>query len=419
MKKIISFLFPITVIVGVTFLLVDAADQVKTNQSLVFSSNAAISAPQNATINLYIGDNLAGVSTPVKSAYLVASGVYTGGGTLQFTINGDGATTQTFTLPNVGTTPTSFEFIYKDPSDTMSPTSAGEYSYSLDMTPSGVTLYGFAVKLTETHEYVPASCPDGTGDTMKTNESLIMSLHNPISGVQNGTINLYIGDNLAGITSPLKSLYFTATGVYTGSGTFALTIDGDPATTQTFTLPNVGTTPTPFELIYKDPSDKINPTSAGDYSYSLDVTPSSITVYGLAVKMVETHQYTPGSCGGLQPYGDLISSVFDTNVSNGVGYNALLWKGTEGTGKVRFQIAASDSSSGPWTYVGSSDNISCNISGWYEAAPATAKELHICSSELNNKQYYRYKIRICSNTDCATPGITSPVVDDVIINWAP
>ncbi len=419
MKRITLLLIPFAAALGVVFLLVNAADQVKTNESLVYSSNTAVTTIQNATITLYIGDNLSGVITPVKSAYLVASGVYTGSGTLEFKIDGDGATTQTFTLPNVGTTPTSFEFIYKDPSNKMNPTSAGQYTYSLDMTPSGVTLYGFAVKLIETHQYAPTACADGTTEKTKTNESLVMSINGVATGVQNGTVNLYIGDNLSGITSPLKSLYFVATGVYTGNGTLAFTIDSDGATTQTFTLPNVGTTPTPFELIYRDPSNKINPTSAGEYTYPISVTPSSVTLYGLGVKLIETHQYDPASCGGLPPYGDLISSVFDSGVSDGVGHNSIMWKGTEGTGKVRFQVAVSDSTSGPWSYLGSSDNLNCNISGWYEVSPNSPQELNICSSQFNNKQYYRYKIRICSNTDCTTSGVTSPVVDDVIVNWVP
>jgi hypothetical protein len=418
MKKITTFLFFITIVVGITFLLANAADLVKTNQNLIFLSNVAVSSVQNATVNLYIGDNLSGVTTPVKSAYLVASGVYTGSGTLEFKINGDAATIQTFDLPNVGTTPTSFEFIYKDPSNTMSPTSAGEYSYALTMTPSGVTLYGFAVKLTETHEYVPTSCPDGTTDKAKTNETLVMSLDGAISTLQNGTINLYIGDNLSGVSTPVKSTYLVASGVYTGNGTLAFTIDGDGATTQSFTLPDVGTTPTPFELIYKDPSNKINPISAGEYSYPFSVTPSGITVYGLGIKMVETHQYVPGSCGGLPVSGDLTSSVYDTGVSGGVGYNSIMWKGTVGTGKVKFKIATSDSTSGPWTYAGS-DGTSCGGAYWYEIAPNLPQELTICTATLNNKQYYRYQVRICSNTDCVTSGVTSPVVDDVIINWAP
>jgi len=419
MKRIITHILFATTALSVTFLLVNAADQVKTNQNLVFSSSAAVTTQQNATINLYIGDNLAGVSTPIKSVYLVASGVYTGSGTLDFTIDGDPATTQTFNLPNVGTTPTSFEFIYEDPSNKMNPSSAGEYSYPLAMTPSGVTLYGFAVKMTETHQYAPGSCPDGTTDKVKTNESLVMSLNEPVSSTQTGTVSLYVGDNLSGVSSPTKSLYFVATGVYTGAGTLAFTLDNDSGTTQSFTLPSVGTTPTPFELIYKDPSNIIDPVSAGEYTYPISVTPSGVTVYGLGVRMVETHQYVPASCGGLQPYGDLISSVFDTDVANGVGYNSILWKGTLGTGKVRFQLAGSNSASGPWTYVGSGDGISCNVSGWYEMNPNVSQELHVCSGEFNNKRYYRYKIRICSNTDCTTSGVTSPVVDDVVINWAP
>lgn len=427
MKRILLFLLPFGALAGVILFIANAADQMRTNESLVYSSDVAVSGTQNANFTVYIGDNLSGVPGPVKSVYFVASGVYTGGGTVSFTLDGDNATTQTFTLPTVGSTPTSFELIYKDPTDSISPTSAGSYDHTLSFTPSGVTLYGVAVKMTETHEYVPASCPDGSTEKVKTNESLVFSSNTSVASSQNIPVTLYIGDNLSGISNPLKSLYFVVTGVYTGNGTLAFSIDADGGTTQTFTLPNVGSTPTPFELVYKDPSNKINPTSAGEYSYTLGATPSGVTLYGLGIKLIETHQYVPGSCGGLPPFGDLISSTYDTGVTDGVAYNSVLWKGSEGTGLVKFQLATSNCSNGTtnyptcstgsWNYIGGD---TCQNSDWYSATSSdNPVEITCAPSNHNNHRYYRYKIRICSSTDCTSSGITSPVVDDVVVNWSP
>ena len=259
-------------------------------------------------------------------------------------------------------------------------------------------------------------------DQVKTTETLIYSSNTAISSVVNPSFTVYIGDNLSGVTNPVKSLYFVASGVYTGnSGTINFKIDSDAGTSQTFTLPDVGTTPTPFDLIYKDPSGKISPTSGGSYGYTLNFTPSGVTIYGLGVKMSETHRYKPPTCGGLPPYGDLVSAVFDTTGSaDGAGYNSVLWKGSIGTGKVKFQFAVASDPAGPWTYLGPA----CigGAGDWFDpGAPDTPIELkgETCQAAWNNKRYFRYKIRICSASNCTDNGATSPVVDDVVVNWAP
>lgn len=408
-----------------------AADQIKTTESIIFSSDAVVTTDQSATVNFYIGDNLSPVTAPIKSVYFVVSGVYAGSGTFAFTLDSDGGTLQTFTLPNVGGTPTPFEFIYNDPSGKINPTSAGEYTFTLDMSPSGITVYGLAVKMVETHRYAPPICIDGapTNQKIKTTESMIGGSDAMVNSQQDYPFTFYIGDNLSPVTNPLKSLHFTASGVYTGSGTVTFTIDSDTGTQKQFTLPNVGATPTPFEIEYQDPSGLIDPASAGEYTYTLNVIPSGISIYGLGLKMTETHRYAPPACGGMPIYGDLTSAIFDsTGDAQGAGYNSVTWKGSLGgpgtnEGKVRFQFAASDSSSGPWTYIG---GATCQIGDWFEpSAPNTPIELRgdvdndaTCRDAWNNKRYFRYKIRVCSN-DCTTAGVFTPTVDDVVVNWAP
>jgi hypothetical protein len=99
-----------------------------------------------------------------------------------------------------------------------------------------------------------------------------------------------------------------------------------------------------------------------------------------------------------------------------------MWKGSLGgvglnEGKVRFQLAASSASTGPWSYFGGS---TCGSSDWFDPlASETPIELKgsSCLSQWNNKRYFKYRIQICSN-DCVSAGSNTPTVDDVIVNWS-
>ena len=401
-----------------------ALDQLKTTDTLVTTSSSALSAASSTTITLYIGDNLSGISNPVKSIFLTVSGVYTGGGTLALGLNGNSATTKTFTLPSVAA-PTPFELIYKDPANTINPTSAGSYTYTLNITPSGIIIYDFGASMSETHRYTPPTCPDGSSanQKLKTTDTLVTTSSSALSAASSTTITLYIGDNLSGISNPVKSIFLTVSGVYTGGGTLALGLNGNSATTKTFTLPSVAA-PTPFELIYKDPANTINPTSAGSYTYTLNITPSGIIIYDFGASMSETHRYQPPSCGGGYAIsGQLTSAIFDTTgTSTGAAYNAFLWKGVmgigQGPGKVRFQLATSDSTSGPWSFYG---GTTCAVGDWFDPGgpniPIEIKGSN-CITQFNNKRYFRYQVQICS-LDCVSAGNSTPRVDDLIVNWAP
>ena len=108
--------------------------------------------------------------------------------------------------------------------------------------------------------------------------------------------------------------------------------------------------------------------------------------------------------------GELISSILDTGVSGGAGFNSLLWQGSLGTGgTVKFQIAFSNSSSGPWTdYYGPT-----SISDYYQPNPTVSIAFPTTgSASPQNYRYVRYKVFL------STTG-TSPQVNDIIINWSP
>ncbi|MEK9154829.1 MAG: hypothetical protein AAB596_02065 [Patescibacteria group bacterium] len=413
-------LFSIGFLIFLTAIKALAVDQIKSTEFFVSSSESQISSATSTDFTIYIGDNLAGVSNPVKSAYFEVSGVYTGSGSLELKIDNDTATSKTFSLPNVGATPTPYEIIYKDDTNKINPSSAGSYNYTLNIIPTGITISGLGAEMKLTHRYVPPSCPDGqpTNEKIKSTEFFVSSSESQISSATSTDFTIYIGDNLAGVSNPVKSAYFEVSGVYTGSGSLELKIDNDTATSKTFSLPNVGATPTPYEIIYKDDTNKINPSSAGSYNYTLNIIPTGITISGLGAEMKLTHRYKPPNCGGGYPAtGDLISLVFDTGIE-GAAYNSVMFKGTKPVNtKVRFQFATSNNSGGPWSYIG---GATCAVGDWYDVPNVDSPvEITCAPSSHNNQRYFRYKIQLCSASDCSSGGSDTPSVTDVVVSWSP
>ncbi|MDI6717893.1 MAG: hypothetical protein QMD86_02545 [Patescibacteria group bacterium] len=107
--------------------------------------------------------------------------------------------------------------------------------------------------------------------------------------------------------------------------------------------------------------------------------------------------------------GFLISSIFDTQINQGSALNSIIWKGQLNGGSVQFQIASSNSSSGPWDYKGPDGTGNTYYSGSNNVAIPLNLKYH------NNQRYFRYKIFINSDSERTN----SPVVEDVIINYSP
>ena len=107
--------------------------------------------------------------------------------------------------------------------------------------------------------------------------------------------------------------------------------------------------------------------------------------------------------------GTLISSILDTGVSGGAGFNSLIWQGSLGTGgAVKFQIAFSNSSSTVDTYYGPT-----STSDWYQPNPNVSIALTTTgSASSQNKRYIRYKVNLSTSS-------TTPTINDIIINWNP
>lgn len=205
-------------------------------------------------------------------------------------------------------------------------------------------------------------------------------------------------------------------------------------TTGTVTLASSDFTEIEFGVMALDASTNINP-------YCFRLTNNGATS-GTGYVFSYSQYAVASVVSGLQATGSLESAVFDTfdggGANQGPAYNSIMWKGTEeGTGKVRFQLATSDCpngetnpptcNTGTWGWYGSSDGgVTCGSGFYYDTGvgptygPGKPVEISCSASQAqNNKRYYKYKIQICSSADCASSGVTSPIVDDVVVNWAP
>ncbi len=104
----------------------------------------------------------------------------------------------------------------------------------------------------------------------------------------------------------------------------------------------------------------------------------------------------------------LTSSVYDTRVQNGAALNTIMWLGSQPAGtSVGIQVAASNSSSGPWKFLGPDGKESSA----YEANQGVQFRLN--PKDHNNQRYFRYKVYLkWTSSD-------TPEVKDVIINYSP
>ena len=158
-----------------------------------------------------------------------------------------------------------------------------------------------------------------------------------------------------------------------------------------------------------------------------------LTNAGATTNFLYTNYAQATISSGLPATGSLDSAVFDTfttgSALQGPGYNSVMWKGNQNgsLGKVQFQIATSDCVNGAtdyptcttpaWNFIG---GASCNGSGYYDTTGVDAPVEISCSpTNHNNQRYFRYRVRICTASDCTSSGSASPIVNDVVVNWAP
>lgn len=108
--------------------------------------------------------------------------------------------------------------------------------------------------------------------------------------------------------------------------------------------------------------------------------------------------------------GTLTSSVFDTMRASGATLNSIIWQGSRPSGTdVQFHIASSNSSTGPWTFVGPDCTSASHYSPAGPDTPVPILRCHI------NMRYFRYRAFLQTNS----ANTATPTINDVIINWSP
>lgn len=155
-------------------------------------------------------------------------------------------------------------------------------------------------------------------------------------------------------------------------------------------------------------------TTLGSMQFPINAHVGSSTAY--AIKICAS---SPVGAANVAATASSTSSVLDTGFASGVGYNSVMWKGTLPTGtKVQFQLATAAVNTGPWVYYGSSAGA-CSTANWFDpGAPNAPTELN-CPTQFNDKRYFRYKVRLCSSSDCVTPSPDTPTVTSVSVSYAP
>lgn len=237
-------------------------------------------------------------------------------------------------------------------------------------------------------------------------QSFEFSIADPLDEVRSAFIEI------KGVSIPIASF------------TLGVTVNNDPNTPGSYdaiyTINATGR-PTSFKIIH-DVTDyfKSSVRTSGGYTRYIHLNPSA-NIYLVNAKLTITYTWIiPPPTGSAGATGTLTSVAFDTTASaDGPAYNSIMWKGSlnGGTGKVRFQFATSGSSSGPWNFIGGD---TCSSGDWYSpSGPNSPMEISCAAQNHNNQRYFKYKIQLCSNSDCATSGSISPTVNDAIVSWSP
>jgi hypothetical protein len=112
--------------------------------------------------------------------------------------------------------------------------------------------------------------------------------------------------------------------------------------------------------------------------------------------------------------GMLDSQTFDTGVTSGAQLNSITWKGSTASCSpvcsVGFQIAVSNSSSGPWNFIGP-----LGAGSTYTCSGITGCTISPVNYTSLIGRYFRYRVVLTTNV----AQTISPVVNDVIVNWSP
>ena len=226
--------------------------------------------------------------------------------------------------------------------------------------------------------------------------------------IKNFTIS--IAEDSPQITSAFIEIKGSAKSPAPTTGIINVKLDSDPYTPYNLDILNK---PQKF-TIHHDITATISADfagSPGSKNYTLYIRNDNFDTTGLSAKLFLTYLYTKPT-GSLPISGEIISSTIDTEIDQGAAFNSILWNGYLNGGKVRLQLATSNSNIGPWIFKGPN----CNVADYYESDTNTPNK--ITCNEHNNQKYFRYKIILCSN-NCTGSGPNNPNINSVIVNWSP
>ena len=118
---------------------------------------------------------------------------------------------------------------------------------------------------------------------------------------------------------------------------------------------------------------------------------------------------------GYAASGTLDSATFDTGVASGTQLNSIVWQGTASNGTaVKFQVAVSSSTGGPWNFIGPSGDGSQYFSG-NPGTPISLASTNGGFNLFNGYRYFRYRVVLFSDITQTY----SPTVSQVSVNWSP
>lgn len=266
-----------------------------------------------------------------------------------------------------------------------------------------------------------ALAAEETGFKMKTSKFFIFQETSDLASqaVLEKSFSVFVGEQ-----SPVvKSAFIEIRGI-SGSGASSQSIDskikqqGDAdysnLITFTFSVPN---TAQHFKIRY-DVTSFMNSriTASGTYNfvhYVKNNGPAALSV--VQSRLILTYQFTPPG-GGYRASGYVISSTFDTTATDGSAPNTIMWLGEpdplSAGMHVKFQFATSNSSEGPWTYVGPDDTVNT----YYEpSAQGVPVKIKLSSGLHYNKRYFKYKVILNPSADSQQ----TPKIQDIILNWSP
>lgn len=375
------------------------------------SSVTSVSFP----FSFYLGDD----APVVKGAFFEIEGISPNSAalTIDATLSGgSGSCALSRTLDTNGAR-NSFRMRY-NVLDCINISGKGDYSRTLNLA------FGSAVDVVTSHFIITYqySTPSSQGSSAVRTVWFAADTGTATSTISSGQnfvfpFTIYVGDTL----TSLKGAFFEVSGISaaTGGTTLSLSLGGGSGTCAISRTIDTTGRHNAFTFRY-DVTSCIDIPAKGSYSRTLTINSASSNISIYSAHLALTYTFTPPVSGGYVPSGILISPVFDTGTANGASFNSILLKGptTSGT-KVRAQFAASNTSStNSFTFIGPD----CTANTYYYDAtlPGTDTPYEIgCPGDHNNKRFFRYKLMLCSASDCTSAGSVTPEVQEVIVNWSP